>query len=91
MELRKGSRKAATAAFDGGSLDPTDALLQEVSSLKKDLEVAERIAKQADANAKSKEAQLKRATDTIARLKTQQATPASPSPVSLVVIPYSVV
>eukprot|EP01039_Chlorochromonas_danica_P003800 gene3800-4150_t len=80
MELRKGSRKAASAAFDGGALDPTESLLQEVSSLKKDLEVAERIAKQADANAKSKEAQLKRATDTIARLKTQQATPASPSP-----------
>ena len=48
-----------------------DILTQEISSLKKDLLTAERIAKQGDANVKAKDTQLKRALETITRLKSQ--------------------
>ncbi len=48
-----------------------DILTQEISSLKKDLLTAERIAKQGDANIKAKDTQLKRALETITRLKSQ--------------------
>lgn len=50
MELRKGSKKVAPTGgtFDGGAQDPAETLLSEVADLKKDLETAERIAKQAD-------------------------------------------
>jgi predicted nucleic acid-binding Zn-ribbon protein len=51
-----------------------DALTQEVNLLKKDLATAERLAKQADANCKTKDAQLKRSAEAIVRLKEQLAT-----------------
>jgi hypothetical protein len=51
--------------------DVTENLIQEVTSLKKDLQTAERLSKQSEANIKSKDIQLKRATETITKLKSQ--------------------
>jgi chromosome segregation ATPase len=42
-----------------------------MKGLKKDISTYERMAKQAEENSKNKDAQLKRAADTIARLKLQ--------------------
>ena len=61
---------SVTFAGAAAASDP-QALQQEVASLKKDLQTAERIVKQAEAASKAKETQLKRATETIARMKTQ--------------------
>lgn len=73
-ELRRGgggggsASKRRTASMDSASGED---LTQEVAMLKKDLETAERIGKQADASMKTKDTQLKRAAETITRLKTQ--------------------
>merc|ERR1712070_714253 len=48
-----------------------ETLEQDVALLKKDLKTAERLAKQADSASKSKDLQLKRATETITKLKAQ--------------------
>ena len=48
-----------------------ETLEQDVALLKKDLKTAERLAKQADSVSKSKDLQLKRATETITKLKAQ--------------------
>eukprot|EP00428_Durinskia_dybowskii_P085646 CAMPEP_0170419574 /NCGR_PEP_ID=MMETSP0117_2-20130122/34875_1 /TAXON_ID=400756 /ORGANISM="Durinskia baltica, Strain CSIRO CS-38" /LENGTH=222 /DNA_ID=CAMNT_0010677941 /DNA_START=104 /DNA_END=768 /DNA_ORIENTATION=- len=57
-ELRKNSKRMPTAAEP-----PTQSenLAQEVAQLKKDLETAQRLVKQAETSTKSKDAQLKRA------------------------------
>jgi hypothetical protein len=64
---RNGGRQAAlnTNAADA------EALSQEVATLRKDIQTAERIAKQSGDNAKLKDTQLKRAVEAIAKLKTQ--------------------
>jgi len=65
-ELRKTSR---------GERGPNDgqaeSLGQEVSQLKKDLETAQRLVKQAETTSKTKDSQIKRAAESIARLKGQ--------------------
>ena len=66
-EARRPSHSGA-----GSSADPT-VLAQEVASLRKDLQTAERLAKNADASSVAKDAQVKRATEAVARLKTQLA------------------
>ena len=68
-DQRRSARKGSNTAVLGSN-DP-QALQQEVASLKKDLQTAERIVKQAEAASKAKETQLKRATETIARMKNQ--------------------
>jgi chromosome segregation ATPase len=79
--LELDSKKSATASGRrmsesgpaGGSSDATiDTLTQEVNLLKKDLATAERLAKQAEANCKTKDALLKRSAETITRMKEQQ-------------------
>mmetsp|Transcript_20828 Transcript_20828/g.29841 ORF Transcript_20828/g.29841 Transcript_20828/m.29841 type:complete len:381 (+) Transcript_20828:73-1215(+) len=68
----KGGR-GAEGNQNGGPLDKesADAFAQEIALLKKDLETAERMGKQSEANTKNKDLQLKRAAETIAKLKTQ--------------------
>lgn len=56
---------------DAASGDRSEAYLQEISQLKKDVQTAEKIAKQSEAEAKTKDGQLKRALETIAKLKDQ--------------------
>ena len=68
-DQRRSARKGPNAAV--ASANDPQALQQEVASLKKDLQTAERLAKQAEAASKAKETQLKRATETIARMKNQ--------------------
>ena len=68
-DQRRSARKGSNTAVLGAN-DP-QALQQEVASLKKDLQTAERLVKQAEAASKAKETQLKRATETIARMKNQ--------------------
>jgi len=70
VESKKGGRRNSESAPNPES---TSALTQEVDILRKDLQTAERIAKQGDASAKAKDTQLKRATETISRLKQQVA------------------
>ncbi len=53
------------------SAENNEALVQEVKALKKDIATFERMAKQSEENSKNKDGQLKRAADTIARLKIQ--------------------
>ena len=69
-DQRRNARKGSSVGGAAAANDP-QALLQEVASLKKDLQTAERIVKQAEAGTKAKETQLKRATETIARMKSQ--------------------
>ncbi len=64
------SARRSSAPGAGGASDPA-AMQQEVTALKKDLQTAERLVKQADASSKAKDTQLKRATETIARMKGQ--------------------
>ena len=64
------SARRSSAPGAGGASDPA-AMQQEVAALKKDLQTAERLVKQADATSKAKDTQLKRATETIARMKGQ--------------------
>ena len=52
-------------------VEDVNRLEQDTEQLKKDLATAERIAKQADTTSKAKDLQLKRATETITRLKAQ--------------------
>lgn len=67
-----GRRMSESASGSGSSDAIIDALTQEVNLLKKDLATAERLAKQAEANSKTKDAQLKRSAETITRMKEQQ-------------------
>ncbi len=64
---RNSGRRTAEAV----GVDTVDSLSQEVANLRKDVQTAERIAKQSETIAKAKETHLKRALETIARLKTQ--------------------
>ena len=67
-----GRRMSESSAATGSAEATIDALTQEVNILKRDLATAERLAKQAEANCKTKDAQLKRSAETITRLKEQQ-------------------
>ncbi len=68
-DQRRNARRSSAPGAAGAS-DPA-AMQQEVAALKKDLQTAERLVKQAEAVSKAKETQLKRATETIARMKGQ--------------------
>lgn len=67
-ELKRNSKRNSDVAAAEGS---TEALAQEVFVLKKDLEAAQRIVKQGETASKTKDGQIKRAAETIARLKQQ--------------------
>lgn len=69
LEIKKGNHPKRGHEAPAAVLDNN--MAEELTKAKKDLETAERLAKQADSNAKSREAQLKRALETITRLKTQ--------------------
>jgi predicted nucleic acid-binding Zn-ribbon protein len=58
-------------APEAAAPESVDSLNQEIKALKKDLSTYERMAKQAEENNKTKDGQIKRAMDTIARLKLQ--------------------
>jgi chromosome segregation ATPase len=64
-------RNSCRRTAEAGGVDTVESLAQEVTSLRKDVQTAERIAKQSETIAKAKETHLKRALETIARLKTQ--------------------
>ena len=64
-------RNSGRRTAEVGGVDTVETLAQEVTSLRKDVQTAERIAKQSETIAKAKETHLKRALETIARLKTQ--------------------
>lgn len=66
---RNGGRQAVLST----NVADAEALSQEVITLRKDLQTAERIAKQNGDNTKLKDTQLKRAVEAIAKLKTQVA------------------
>jgi hypothetical protein len=59
---------------DAASGDRSEAYLQEINQLKKDVQTAEKIVKQSELDVKTKDAQLKRALETIAKLKEQVKT-----------------
>lgn len=63
------SARRSSAPTNGAS--DTAAMQQEIAALKKDQHTSERLVKQAEATSKAKDAQLKRATETIARMKGQ--------------------
>ena len=67
------NKKSGRRNSDAPPPAEASAQAQELDILRKDLQTAERIAKQGDANAKAKDTQLKRATETISRLKQQIA------------------
>lgn len=69
LEIKKGNHSKRGPEPSAPVYDSSTA--EELAKAKKDLETAERLAKQADTNVKSKDAQLKRALETITRLKTQ--------------------
>lgn len=83
LEQRRGStarRQTVAGATPPGSarvkeeIDASiESLSQERDTLKKDLSTAERLAKQATSDVKSKDIQLKRAVETVSRLKEQIA------------------
>ena len=68
-DLRRanGNGRQATPA----KADSQESMQQEVLALRKDLETAERIAKQSSGDQKNKELQLKRAMETVSKLKSQ--------------------
>lgn len=61
------SRRAGEAA----SADRSEAYLQEIAQLKKDVQTAEKIVKQSENDLKTKDGQLKRALETVSKLKIQ--------------------
>ena len=67
-EQRKNARRTATSS--GNRSDP-QVLQQEIDSLRKDLQTAERLVKQADSTSKSKDLQVKRLTEGASKLKEQ--------------------
>ena len=69
-DQRRNARRSSAPGNAGA--DPA-AMQQEVAALKKDLQTAERLVKQAEAVSKAKDTQLKRATETIARMKGQMS------------------
>ncbi len=69
LEIKKGNHPKRGPEPSAPIHDTATA--EELAKARKDLETAERLAKQADQNVKSKDAQLKRALETITRLKTQ--------------------
>lgn len=72
QQLETEARKANnTRKPNEQAAEAPEALVQEVKGLKKDIATYERMAKQAEENSKNKDGQLKRAADTIARLKLQ--------------------
>jgi len=73
QQLETEMRKAniTKRGFELPGSDSIEVLQQEVSVLKKDVATYERMTKQSEENNKNKEGQLKRALDTIARLKSQ--------------------
>jgi hypothetical protein len=68
-DQRRNARSGSAPSASGGANDPAS-LRQEIAALKKDVLTAERIVKQGEAATKAKDTQLKRATETIARMKT---------------------
>jgi len=71
-DARREARRPSNTGGASSSADPT-ILAQEIASLRKDLQTAERLAKSADASSVAKDAQVKRATEAVARLKAQLA------------------
>jgi len=71
IENKKLSTKRANDAASG---DRSEAMLQEINQLKKDVQTAEKIVKQSEAEVKTKDGQLKRALESIAKLKEQVKT-----------------
>jgi hypothetical protein len=74
-EVRRGGGVArlASAGASSSKSGSAEALQQEVALLKKDLETAERLAKASASDLKSKDVHLKRATESISKLKAQLA------------------
>jgi hypothetical protein len=71
-ELRRTSSSNRKGTVEQSARDnATENLIAERDGLKRDLDAAERLVRQANENAKNKDAQLKRAVETIARLKSQ--------------------
>lgn len=71
-ELRRTSQSSRKGSVEQSAREnATENLLAERDGLKRDLEAAERLVRQSNENAKNKDAQLKRAVETIARLKSQ--------------------
>ena len=80
LEQRRGSTisrrptsGSTTARSNDDSVATIDKLNQEIAVYKKDAATAERLAKQATSDSKAKDTQLKRSSETIARLKEQVA------------------
>lgn len=74
VEQLEAESKRTTASRRGSEqIDPKEVLTQEVATLRKDLQTAERLLKQAETDAKAKDAQHKRALESITRLKAQLA------------------
>jgi len=72
VEQLEAESKRTTASRRGSEqIDPKEVLTQEVATLRKDLQTAERLLKQAETDAKAKDAQHKRALESITRLKAQ--------------------
>ena len=70
-DMRRGNQKGKNGAEQSARENATENLLAERDALKKEVETAERLAKQAQEATKTKDTQLKRALETIARLKSQ--------------------
>jgi len=71
-DARREARRPSNSGGAASSADPT-VLAQEIAVLRKDLQTAERLVKNADASSVAKDAQVKRATEAVARLKAQLA------------------
>mmetsp|Transcript_10202 Transcript_10202/g.9891 ORF Transcript_10202/g.9891 Transcript_10202/m.9891 type:complete len:354 (+) Transcript_10202:138-1199(+) len=71
VETKRTSNRRISEADANQAADSAESLSQEVALLKKDLQTADRIGKQSEVIAKAKETHLKRALETIARLKSQ--------------------
>lgn len=68
IESKKTNRRGSSAVE---TTDQVESLNQEIAGLKKDLQTAERLAKQSESNTSAKDVQLKRALDSVTRLKAQ--------------------
>jgi len=71
-DVRKNTRRVLTIE-EGNNVDNVASLQLDVDGLKRDLSAAQRLIKQVEDSAKTKDSQLKRAAETISRLKSQLA------------------
>lgn len=71
IEGRRNSKKVGGDATSQPSGDDNEQVVNELNQAKKDLQAAERMMKQFEQSNKSKDTQLKRALETISRLKLQ--------------------